>query len=254
MQALEYPLSILARAVEYRNLSSASLHVGLSQPQISRLVGQLEAALGMELLNRRVKRKSSWTPQALQLAEIFKNNQRRLEHSIRSLQTNQRARQVHIGTLEGLADEAVHLSHLIFDKAGLALVFVDVFDRSELEAKFLSGDLDLILNTRFPSPTKPTYSKIIGYQALNDVRDESPYQLFSSFEFHLRHRPKPPARATKILVSNSLSVRRLWFEKYGGSGSLPSALVPKPRKDLDEVYLIGGEWLDPVIWRVLEEG
>src|ERR1700722_16048239 len=119
MTHLSYPLSVLAKAVAYRNLSSASLHVGLSQPQLSRLIAKLESELNMELLDRRVKRKSSWTPQAIQLAELFTQNQRRLENSIRSLQTNQRARQVHIGTLEGLSEAAIHLAHLLFVKGGL---------------------------------------------------------------------------------------------------------------------------------------
>src|ERR1035437_5882703 len=109
MTSLSYALSLLSRAVAFRNLSSASLHVGLSQPQLSRLIAKLEAELGMELLDRKVKRKSNWTPQAIQLAELFTQNQRRLENSIRGLQTNQRARQIHIGTLEGLAEVAVSM-------------------------------------------------------------------------------------------------------------------------------------------------
>src|SRR6516225_5940421 len=107
MTSLNYALSLLARSVAFRNLSSASLHVGLSQPQLSRLIGKLERELGLELLDRRVKRKSAWTPQALQLAEIFQENQRRLDHSIRELSSSQRVHHIHVGTLEGLADTAV---------------------------------------------------------------------------------------------------------------------------------------------------
>src|SRR5947209_3185861 len=95
---LNYPLSVLAKAVAYRNLSSASLHVGLSQPQLSRLISQIEKELGVELLDRKVKRKSSWTPQAMKLAELFHDNQLRLEHAIRCIQSDQRVRQVHFGT------------------------------------------------------------------------------------------------------------------------------------------------------------
>ncbi|MGZ3721601.1 MAG: LysR family transcriptional regulator [Bdellovibrionales bacterium] len=253
MTSLSYALSLLSRAVAFKNLSSASLHVGLSQPQLSRLIAKLESELGMELLDRKVKRKSSWTPHAIQLAELFTLNQRRLEDSIRSLQTNQRARQVHIGTLEGLSDVAVHLGHKLFSGADLRLVYIDVFDRSELEGKYLSGDLDLILNSRFPGPAKPRYSKIIGYQALTQVESDKGFALFSSFEFNLRARQRQPAKDSKTLVSNSLYVRKLWLDKYGGSGTMPSALIEKPKKGYDDIYLIGGDWLDPHVWAKLNE-
>jgi len=250
MVDLTYPLSLLARSVAFKNLSSASLHVGLSQPQLSRLIAKLEKELGMELLDRRVKRKSTWTPQAVQLAELFTQNQRRLESSIRSLQTDQRARQVHIGTLEGLSWVAVQLGHQLFAKAGLHVVYIDVFDRSELEGKFLSGDLDLILNTRFPSPAKPQYSKVIGFQSLDPFESGREFSVYSSYEYNVRTRQKP-LKDSKVLISNSLSVRQMWFDKFGGVGVLPSALVEKPRKGYDEVYLIGGDWLDPHIWEAV---
>lgn len=250
MTDLSYPLSLLARAVAFKNLSSASLHVGLSQPQLSRLIAKLEGELGMELLDRRVKRKSNWTPQAIQLAELFSQNQRKLEESIRSLQTDQRARQVHIGTLEGLSEAAVTIAQSLFKKAKLQLILLDVFDRSELEGKFLSGDLDLILNTRFPGPAKPRFEKVIGYQTLNPVDSSREYTLLSSFEFNLRTKKKP-VKDSQILVSNSLFVRKLWFDKFGGSGSLPSDLGDRSKKGYEPVYVIGGEWLDRVIWDCL---
>jgi LysR family transcriptional regulator, transcriptional activator for aaeXAB operon len=251
MTSLSYALSLLSRAVAFKNLSSASLHVGLSQPQLSRLIAKLESELGMELLDRRVKRKSSWTPHAIQLAELFSQNQRRLENSIRSLQTDQRARQVHIGTLEGLSEAAIQLAHQLFSKGGLKLVHVDVFDRSELEGKFLSGDLDLIINSRFPGPAKPRYARVIGYQNLSQVPSDSGFALFSSFEFNVRARQKLPGKDSKALVSNSLFIRRLWMDKFGGTGSMPSALSEKAKKGFEDIYLIGGEWLDPHIWRTL---
>jgi hypothetical protein len=249
MTNLNYALSLLARSVAFRNLSSASMHVGLSQPQLSRLIAKLERELGMELLDRRVKRKSNWTPHAVQLAELFTQNQRRLETSIRALQTNQRARSTHIGTLEGLSDVAVRLASVLFDKADLKTVFVDVYDRSELEGKFLSGDLDLIINDRLPAQAKPRYSHVIGFQSLNMVESNSKYTVFSSYEFHIRHRQKAPGKESKTLVSNSLFVRKLWLEQNGGVGSMPSALFDKPRKGADEVLLIGGDWLDPHVWQ-----
>jgi hypothetical protein len=253
MTSLSYALSLLSRAVAYKNLSSASLHVGLSQPQLSRLIAKLESELGMELLDRKVKRKSSWTAQALQLAELFTLNQRKLEDAIKSLQTNQRATQVHIGTLEGLSEAAIGIGQKLFTKAGLKLVYIDVFDRNDLEGKFLSGDLDLILNDRFPGPAKPRFSQTIGYQALEQIDSDKAYTLFSSFEFNVRGKQKQTPKESKALVSNSLFVRKLWLEKFGGSGTMPSSLIEKPKKGYEDVYLIGGDWLDPHAWKAISE-
>lgn len=252
MTTLTYPLSVLTRAVAFRNLSSASLHVGVSQPQLSRLIAKIEKELGVELLDRTVKRKSSWTPHAMKLAELFQENQRRLEHSIKALQSGQRARQVHIGTLEGLSDAAMKYSKVLFEKADLELIFIDVYDRNELEAKYLAGDLDLILNTRVPSHAKPRHISVCGYQSLDMLEKSRAFTLYSTFEFNLRTKPKRLAQE-KTIVSNSLYVRRYWMENYGGHGSMPSALVDKPKKGFDEVYLIGGDWLDAHIWQVLAE-
>ena len=147
---------------------------------------------------------------------------------------------------------AVNMAHRLFTQVDLHLIYIDVFDRSELEGKFLSGDLDLILNDRFPSPTKPRYSQVIGYQALNHLDSNSSFPLFSSFEFNVRGRHKSQSKETRALVSNSLYVRKLWFEKFGGSGLMPSALFDKPKKGHEEVYLIGGDWLDPHVWTALQ--
>ncbi len=252
MTDLTYPLSLLAKAVSFKNLSSASLHVGLSQPQLSRLIAKLEQELSMELLDRRVKRKSSWTPQAVQLAELFTQNQRKLESSIRSLQTDQRTRTLHIGTLEGLSDVAIRMGQKLFAGMGLNLIYLDVFDRSELEGKFLSGDLDLILNTRFPSPAKPRYSRIIGYQSLDRIESNKEYTLYSSYEFNLGSRRRTTKESDKVVVSNSLYIRQLWFDSYGGVGSMPSKLTEKSKKGFEEVYLLGGDWLEPRIWSALQ--
>lgn len=252
MTQLNYPLSILARAIEFRNLSSASLHVGLSQPQLSRLVAKLERELGMELLDRRVKRKSSWTPNAMKLADVFRNSERRLDHSVRALQTGQRLKQIHIGTLEGLAATAITFGKRLFDEAALELVMLDVYDRNELEAKFLAGDLDLIINTRLPSPAKPRYLRVCGYQSLDVVEKNPEFSLFSTFEYNIRPIRQRRTDHNKTMVSNSLFVRRTWLDLYGGHGTIPSDLYEKQKKGCDEVYLIGGDWLDAYIWNLLK--
>lgn len=249
-QELNYPLSVLVRAVAFKNLSSASLHVGLSQPQLSRVIAKLESELGIELLNRQVKRKSSWTPQATQLAHLFEHHQRRLDHALRVMQTAQVPKQIHFGTLEGLSELATQMTEKLFTKHKMELVILDVFDRTELEAKFLSGDLDLILNTRVPSRSKPRFMHTCGYQTLDHVEQGLDYQVYSSFEYNLRPR-KAKEIFARTLVSNSLAIRKTWFEKVGGHGTVPSQVSDKSRKDADEVLLLGGDWLDPRLWQAL---
>jgi molybdenum-dependent DNA-binding transcriptional regulator ModE len=258
---LTYPLSVLVKAVEFKNLSSASLHVGLSQPQLSRMIAKLEEELGVELLNRQVKRKSSWTPRAAQLAHLFERHQRRLDHAIHALQSSQVVRQIHIGTLEGLTDLAVTLSRRLFEKLGLETVTLDVFDRAELEARFLSGDLDVILNTRTVSRGKPKYQHVCAFQALEHVERPGDFQLYSTFEQSQRARKKAATTrdhsgrpsATPTIVSNSLYVRKTWLDRYGGKSSMPSSTTDKPKRGSDEILLLGGEWLDPRVWTVLCE-
>lgn len=249
---LTYPLSVLVKAVEFKNLSSASMHVGLSQPQLSRLIAKLESELGVELLNRKVKRKAAWTPRAAQLAHLFERHQRRLDHAIHSLQSSQVVKQIHIGTLEGLSELAVTLSKRLFDKLGLETVILDVFDRAELEARFLSGDLDVILNTRTVSRGKPKFQHVCAYQMLEQVEKPGAAQLYSSYEHSQRARKKGPATGP-VVVSNSLYVRKTWLEKFGGKGSMPASTTDKPKRGSDEILLLGGEWLDPRVWAVLCE-
>jgi DNA-binding transcriptional LysR family regulator len=71
MELLAWELSVISRAVAYKNLSSAAAHVGLSQPQLSRIVQKVEKNLQVQLLDRSSRRSSSWQPIALQLAEIY---------------------------------------------------------------------------------------------------------------------------------------------------------------------------------------
>lgn len=61
MQQLYYELGVLAKAVNFKNLSAAALHVGLSQPQLSRIIAKIEEELKIVLLDRSAKRKSGWT-------------------------------------------------------------------------------------------------------------------------------------------------------------------------------------------------
>lgn len=250
MTSLSWNLDVLMRAVHYKNLSAASMHVGLSQPQLSRIVQRLEEDLGMKLLDRSARRNSAWTVEARQLAEIHEQNQRRLEQSIRSLQESGRALVLHMGTLEGLVETAVHYAKAIFDQTAVQLVHLDVYDRNELDAKFLAGDLELILTSHQPSRSKPKYFKLCGYQSLDWTNSNPKFQVQSSYEFG---RTKRKAReitkkVSKTLVSNSLLTRKSWLTNYGGAGKIPSSVQRRGQKGMQEVILLGVDVLDPQIW------
>jgi len=106
MQQLYYELSVLAKAVHFKNLSAAALHVGLSQPQLSRIIAKIEDELKIVLLDRSAKRKSGWTAIAFQLSEIFEKSIHRLETDLQSSRHNQMVGELHSGTLQGLSDFA----------------------------------------------------------------------------------------------------------------------------------------------------
>jgi hypothetical protein len=253
MTSLSWNLEVLVRAVQYRNLSAASAHIGLSQPQLSRIVQRLEDDLGMTLLDRSVRRKSAWTFEAHQLAEIHVQNQRRLEQSIRVLQTSGRAHVLHMGTLEGLVDVAIRHAKAVFDETAVHLIHLDVYDQNELHAKYLAGDLELILTSRLPSRGKPKFYKLCGYQSLDWTKSNTRYRIKSSYEFgRSRRKQEKDLAAFKTLVSNSLHTRRSWLEEFGGEGKIPSALQRRGQKGMEEVLLLGAEGLDPKIWQAVE--
>jgi LysR family transcriptional regulator, transcriptional activator for aaeXAB operon len=250
MTSLITQLDVLSRAIFYKNLSAASAHVGLSQPQLSRIVQRLEEDLGMQLLDRTVRRKSAWTCEARELAELHTQNQRRLEQSVRLLQTRGHATVIHMGTLEGLIETANDCVHAIFEKTQVAHVFLDVFDTNEMDAKFLAGDLDLILTSHLPSKAKPKFSKLFGFQSLDWTRSNNEFCVQSPYEFGRSKRRKAHAPA-KTLVSNSLLTRKLWLKEYGGQGQIPSPVEAKGGRGMEDVLLLANDALDPRVWAVL---
>src|SRR5690606_36427305 len=129
-------------------------HVGLSQPQMSRLINQLERELNVTLLDRSVKRKSGWTAAAFRLADVYSQSSRKLQSSLRSLVESQMPTHVSIGTLEGLRRLTVQIANHLLSNSKIVLVEIDVFDQNELEQKFLNGDLDLIVSSRNPTRQK----------------------------------------------------------------------------------------------------
>ncbi len=253
MTGLSWNLDVLVKAVHYKNLSAASSHVGLSQPQLSRIVQRLEDDLSMKLLDRSVRRKSAWTLAAHQLAEIHLDSQRRLEHSIRSLQESGHAHLLHMGTLEGLIDTALPLAKAVFDLPAVHLVHLNVYDQNELDEKYLAGDLEVILTSRVPNKAKPKLIKTLGYQSLDWNRSNPSFKVQSSWEFGREKKAQgKQAVSAKALVSNSLHTRRAWLEQYGGEGQIPSTLQRRSQKGMEEVLLVGADGLDGAIWSALD--
>ena len=250
MQQIYYELSVLAKAVHFKNLSAAAVHVGLSQPQLSRIIAKIENELNVIILDRSAKRKSSWTSVAFELAQIYENMLKRLEIELQSMTQNQIVSELRIGTLEGLSDFASQLAQMSFEKIQLKKIILDIYDLSELEANFLSGNLDLILTSKWPGRQKFRHVLELGHQQLEKVQTNSRYGVLSTFE-HGRANPKEFAAFPHILVSNSLAIRKNWLQTPGGTGSMPSALHKGKAKNTESVLLLGSEILNPKLWSLL---
>jgi LysR family transcriptional regulator, transcriptional activator for aaeXAB operon len=252
MERVSHELSVLARAVAYKNLSGAAHHVGVSQPQLSRIVKRIEETFSIVLLDRSAKRNATWTPAAFQLAEFYSKKMRVFERELDALIGASQARQLQVGTLEGLALLALPFVHVLLEKAGVRLVEVDVVDLDRLEELFTRGDLDLVFTSREPGKKKFRNLRTLGYQSLDPVQTNPHFQVMSTFEYGSKREKLKGAE--KVVITNSLTVRRGWFQKFGGEGTLPS----EPRKskssarDTESVLMIGADTLSPVIWKLLE--
>ena len=251
MHAIHYELSILAKAIHHKNLSAAALHVGLSQPQLSRIIAKIEDELQIVLLDRSAKRKSGWTPLATQVSEIYEKTQRRLEAELQVVANNEMVAELHIGTLEGLATFAMKMADMCFEKVGIKKVTLDIYDLSELESHFLSGDLDLIFSSKTPGRQKYKHLLEIGYQRLDKVEGKRDISVLSTFEYN-RVNERDRLKNENVLVSNSLMIRKEWLEKFGGTGFLPSEAKKGKAKDQEPVLLIGSELLSPQLWSEIE--
>ena len=213
MQQLYYELSVLSKAINFKNLSAAALHVGLSQPQLSRIIAKIEDELKIVLLDRSAKRKSGWTTVAFQLSEIFEKSIRRLELELQGISNNQMVGELHIGTLEGLSDFALKACKLCFEEVGVKKITLDIFDLNELEANFLSGNLDLIFTSKTPGRQKFKYLMELGFQKLEEISSNKNFAVLSSFEYG-RANKKELESYPHIFVSNSLAMRRSRSEEH----------------------------------------
>lgn len=253
MQQIYYELSVLSKAIHFKNLSGAALHVGLSQPQLSRIIAKIEDELKIILLDRSAKRKSGWTPIAFQLSTMFEKSIKRLESELHGLSQNQMINEIHIGTLEGLSSFAINACKHCFDQTGVKKIFIEIYDLNELEAHFMSGNLDLIFTSKTPGKQKFKYLNELGFQVLEKIQTNEDYALLSSFE-HGRSHKKDFEDFKHVLVTNSLTIRKDWFKLYGGTGFMPNeAKRGKSKEHHEPVLMIGSEILNPILWQQVSE-
>lgn len=250
MQHIHYELAVLSKCVHFKNLSAAAIHVGLSQPQLSRIISKLEEELKIILLDRSAKRKSGWTPLAFDLAKLFEKNSQRLEIELANLTKKENLSELRIGTLEGLSNIAMNLAKIGFDDIGIKRIVLDIYDMSDLEANFLSGNLDMILSSRAPGKQKFKNIYTIGYQNFEKIETNSNYSIFTPFEFNKREK-KLKTLPINILISNSLSIKKDWLKNYGGSAQIPIEPKKGAFSNAEPVLVVASETLGPVVWEKL---
>ena len=248
-------LEVLSKAVAFQNLSGAAAHIGISQPQLSRIVAKLEEEIGGVLLNREVRRNSSWTPLAHNLSRIYLKSSRHLSSEIEQLVGSTRPVQMRVGTLEGLVPLANRLAETLLSKMSVRIVELDVYDLSPLEEHFLKGDLDFILTVREPGRKKYKNSISLGYQSVDEMtRPGSKVRVRSSFEFGIQAQKDKSKQHDQVLISNSLAVRKDRLASFGGSGFIPSDFrkAKASGKSEHQVHLIGADSVARDFWNELK--
>lgn len=261
MDNIHWQLSILSKAIHYKNLSGAASHVGVSQPQLSRIISRLEEELGVVLLDRTARRKSGWTPVAFKIADTYFRTSRKLTQTLQQLKADDQPTHLTIGTLEGLMGLASDFCAQILTDPKLTLIELNVYDLSELEEKFVKDEVDLIFSSREPGRHKYRHVRDLGYQVFDRRQNSDGPRVLSPYEY-ANFAQSTPKRAVKsaatkpsqILVSNSLAVRRLWIETHGGSGSIPSDVRRRKTSDADTpVVLVASDLMNPAVWARLEQ-
>lgn len=247
MQDVHYRLSILAKAVQHKNLSAAANHVGFSQPQLSRVISKLEDDLQVVLLDRGVRRKSGWTSTALRLSEVYVQNELQLQSSIQKIMGKQLFSTLRVGTLEGLSTLAMNYVKAIFAGMEIKEVHLDIFEISELEAHFDAGELDLIFSFKVPGRQKYRNVLEVGYQSIKPINTEGSFLVYSPYEYS-QYKIKGKKTTKSVFLSNSLFLRKQWLKKFKGEGYLPSRILLRPSEGKFPLYLIGSDLLSPQIW------
>lgn len=247
ISSLIYPLKILEKAIHYKNLSAASQHIGLSQPQLSRLIKQLEEELQIQLLDRTSKRDTHWRPLAKELCDLFLNHQTSFSKNLSAFLNNSEPKNIHIGTLEGMRSFALTIANRLFKHGLVNEVFLDVLDLSPLEKEFSEGSHDLIITMRDPGKRKFKYESVLGYQEHVLQGNKEGIPAFSSFEV-TQLKNKNLLKSPK-LISNSLLIREEWCLKHKGWSYLPKNL--NESKKQSPVILLAQDYLSEKLWKIV---
>jgi hypothetical protein len=253
MEQLHWELSVLSRAVAYPNLTAASTHVGLSQPQLSRIIARIEKTINVVVLDREAKRKSGWTKAAFDLAVLYSRFSRDLDGALQQLAGNSYPTSLRVGTLEGLVDLAIDFCEHGFLVEPLKSIELDVYDLDSLEEEFQKDNLDFIFTFQSPGKKKFRYESLLGYQTMDEFKAGDEYQVMSLFEFGTSRGKNRSVGKHRLLVSNSLEVRRRWLNRVGGRGLLPSKIHrnPIPRSKEAPVLLLAHDDLNPKFWQAI---
>lgn len=249
MEDLHWPLTVLTRSIHYKNATNAAQNIGLSQPQISRLINKIEQHLGISLLDKSSPRNTVWTTDARRLAEIYNKSSRSLEFSLTSLKEDRIPKTITIGTLEGLSSLAIKYSQKLFKETSIEQVQLDVFDQNEMESHFLMGDVDLIFTSRAPGKKKFDFNKTLGYQKLESFTGQSSIHVYSPYEHGLVK--KKPERKERSFVSNSLAIRSVYLRNGDGVGKLPSDIHETQTKGDLPVLVVGQDYLHRSFWLIV---
>jgi len=250
MEDMHWPLTLLSRAINYKNLTHASANIGISQPQLSRVIGKLEDEFSVVLLDRESKRKSSWTTEAQKLGQLYSSHSKNLQKSIESLLKDNYPKEVSVGILEGLIGISSQICNELLNQTDLEKITLNVFDLSELQDKFSKGDLDLVLTSTISGAKKQSRLISLGYQTLDVNSHKQPrFHVISPYE---EATLKNKHKGVKTLVSNSLATRKFWLDNYEGLGQVPSAITQDKSSNSIPVYLIGHEQMNSKLWQKVQ--
>jgi DNA-binding transcriptional LysR family regulator len=251
LQDLTHELSTLVKAIEHKNLSAASSHVGISQPQLSRMIAKIEEELNVVLLDRSSRRNSGWTEIAHSLASAFSKGLMRLESEILAVAQERELHELRIGTLEGLSEIAMQFAQDCFKKLNIKTIHLDVLDFKLLDSQFLSSSLDLIFTVSPPNKQKFKNTLEVGFQQMEQIHSDKSTFICSSSE--LLSQKEAENEYKHLLVTNSLAIRQYWLKEIGGTGKLPIETQKGRGKGFYSVYLIGSELLNNKIWNHIVE-
>lgn len=253
IENLHWELSVLSKAIHYKNLSGASSHVGLSQPQLSRIISRLESEMGIVLLDRSARRKAGWTPTAVRIAETYARSSRKLAQSLEQIKTHEFPSHLSFGILEGLANFATRFCHQLYQQKEIRWIELNVYDLSELEERFHREELDVIFSSREPDRHKFKHIKTIGWQVLRPQGSASGIRALSPYEKEISIKPRRPE--TRFFMSNSLAVRKIWIEELEGQGTLPTVIrESRPEQEGEvPVYMIASDIMSPLVWETLQK-